>query len=63
MELTLILPGTRPYPARSTPDSASPPVDARNGKVRVWAYFDNPDGLLRPGMAITVHSDIGGVTP
>lgn len=63
IRLTLILPGESTYPVTATPHSASPTVDADRGTVRVWAFFDNPDGLLRPGMAVTVHSNIEGINP
>jgi macrolide-specific efflux system membrane fusion protein len=28
----------------------APEIDPVNGQVRVWAEFDNPDLLLRPGL-------------
>ncbi|MEM6974118.1 MAG: efflux RND transporter periplasmic adaptor subunit [Pseudomonadota bacterium] len=57
--LSLILPGDRRFGATATPDRASPIVDAANGTVTVRATFENPDRLLRPGMAVTVLSEIG----
>ncbi len=35
----------------------SPEVNAVNGQVRVWAEFDNPDGVVRPGLraTMTIH--------
>jgi membrane fusion protein (multidrug efflux system) len=60
IRVNLVLPGERRYPATATPHTASPTVDPERGTVRVWAFFDNPDGLLRPGMAVTVHSTVEG---
>ncbi|MEM0990513.1 MAG: efflux RND transporter periplasmic adaptor subunit [Pseudomonadota bacterium] len=57
--LSLSLPGDRDYPATATPHAASPTVDPQTGTVTVWAVFPNPDGLLRPGMRVTVLSSIG----
>lgn len=58
IRLSLILPGDRAYPLTATPHKASATVDAETGAVTVWASFPNPDGLLRPGMAVTVLSDV-----
>ncbi|MEO0679162.1 MAG: efflux RND transporter periplasmic adaptor subunit [Pseudomonadota bacterium] len=58
IRVELALPGGRTYPIDSAPHTAGPTVDADTGTVRVWAYFDNPDRLLRPGMAVTVRSHV-----
>ncbi|MEM6488185.1 MAG: efflux RND transporter periplasmic adaptor subunit [Pseudomonadota bacterium] len=63
IRLRLVLPGERAYPATAVPSKASPTVDPSTGTVTVWASFPNPDGLLRPGMAVTVLSDVSGETP
>ncbi|MEO0761064.1 MAG: efflux RND transporter periplasmic adaptor subunit [Pseudomonadota bacterium] len=60
IRVTLVLPGGHPFPAVSTPRKASPVVDPGTGTVTVWASFANPDGLLRPGMAVTVMSEVEG---
>ena len=35
----------------------SPEIDPVNNQVRVWAEFDNPDLLLRPGMRVSMTID------
>lgn len=59
IRVRLRLPGGEVYPTTATPHGASPVVEADSGTVTVWARFDNADGLLRPGMAVTVLSEIG----
>ena len=59
IRLRLRLPGARDYPAEAAPHAASAEVDELTGTVTVWAYFPNPDALLRPGMAVTVLSREG----
>lgn len=63
IRVELVLPGGAGYPGEATPHTASPTVDPATGTVRVWVRFDNPDRLLRPGMAVTVHSTIQGTSP
>ncbi|MEM6440971.1 MAG: efflux RND transporter periplasmic adaptor subunit [Pseudomonadota bacterium] len=58
IRVELSLPGDRLHALAATPHTASPTVDAETGAVRVWAVFDNPDRLLRPGMAVTVRSHV-----
>ncbi|MEM1312906.1 MAG: efflux RND transporter periplasmic adaptor subunit [Pseudomonadota bacterium] len=58
LRVELSLPGGALHPRAATPHTASPTVDAETGAVRVWAVFDNPDRLLRPGMAVTVRSHL-----
>lgn len=58
IRLSLRLPGDALYAHEAIPHTASPTVDPNTGAVRVWARFDNPDRLLRPGMAVTVFSDL-----
>lgn len=55
----LRLPGDRNYPGEATPHAASAEVDVETGTVTVWARFPNPDALLRPGMVVTILSEIG----
>ncbi|MEQ8898572.1 MAG: efflux RND transporter periplasmic adaptor subunit [Roseovarius sp.] len=58
VRVQLRLPGDRVYPGEATPHATSAEVDAETGTVTVWARFPNPDALLRPGMVVTVLSDI-----
>ncbi|KZY34113.1 efflux transporter periplasmic adaptor subunit [Roseovarius sp. HI0049] len=58
IRVQLRLPGDRVYPGEATPHATSAEVDAETGTVTVWARFPNPDALLRPGMGVTVLSDI-----
>ncbi|MEM9782898.1 MAG: efflux RND transporter periplasmic adaptor subunit [Pseudomonadota bacterium] len=62
IRLSLILPGGQAFGGTATPRMASPVVDPETGTVTVWARFDNADGLLRPGMQVTVQSRIIGET-
>ncbi len=57
VRVTLRLPGDRIYPLTATPYAASAEIDPETGAVTVWASFDNPDALLRPGMGVTVISE------
>ncbi|MEM6461456.1 MAG: efflux RND transporter periplasmic adaptor subunit [Pseudomonadota bacterium] len=58
IRISLVLPGNRQYAVEATPEAASPQVDPQTGTVTVWASFPNPDALLRPGMRLTVLSDV-----
>lgn len=58
IEITITLPGGRPYPHTAQPDYASAEVDPSDGTVTVRAEMANPGGILRPGMAVTVFSHI-----
>lgn len=60
IRVSLEMPGGAAYPVHATPRSASPVVEAVTGTVTVWASFPNPDGVLRPGMRVTVWSEIQG---
>lgn len=62
IRVTLVLPGEHRYAQAATPHAASPTVNPETGTVRVWAFFDNPEGLLRPGMVVTVQSDVQRAT-
>lgn len=57
--LRLLLPNGETYPHRAKPDFATAVVDPADGAVTVWAAVANPDGLLRPGLDVTVISEIG----
>ncbi len=59
--LQLVLPDGEVYPHGSAPDFASATVDPDTGALTIWAPFDNPDAILRPGMRLTVLSTIRGI--
>ena len=44
------------YAHAAQPSFAEATVDPATGMLRVWAEFQNPDGVLRPGMSVRVHS-------
>lgn len=58
IRLTVQLPDGRMLDGTATPRGASPVVDPETGAFTVWAAFDNPDALLRPGMKVSVRSVI-----
>lgn len=45
------------------PGGTSVRVDPDTGTLDVWADIPNPDGVLRPGMTLTVRSTVGGAPP
>ena len=58
MTLRLVLPNGQTYPLTSRPEFASADVSPETGMLSVWASFDNPDLILRPGMAVGILSTI-----
>ena len=58
VRLDLVLPGGPVLAEDITPYATSVRLNSDNGKVLVWAEVPNPDGALRPGMRLTVHSEI-----
>ncbi len=58
IKLTIRMPGGRTYPHKARPDFASTSVDPSDGTLTVWAAFRNPGAVLRPGMSVTVLSEI-----
>ncbi len=58
IQLTVRLPGGEVYPHPAKPDFASATIDAETGLLTVWAAIPNPKGLLRPGLAVSVTSEI-----
>lgn len=58
ISLSLLLPRDGLYPHKAVPLAASAEVDEASGAVTVWARFPNPDALIRPGMRVTVLSNI-----
>ncbi|MEM7060977.1 MAG: efflux RND transporter periplasmic adaptor subunit [Pseudomonadota bacterium] len=60
ISLTILLPDGQSYPHRAEPGFASPTVDTLNGTLTVWARVQNPDAVLRPGLSVTVISEVAG---
>ncbi|MEM9321045.1 MAG: efflux RND transporter periplasmic adaptor subunit [Pseudomonadota bacterium] len=58
VRLDLVLPGGPVLAEDITPQATSVRLNSDNGTVLVWAEVPNPDGTLRPGMRLTVHSEI-----
>ncbi len=58
ISLTVLLPGGQAYPQEAKPDFASASIDPSDGSLTVWTSVPNPNAILRPGMAVTVLSDI-----
>ena len=58
LEVTAVIGDGRVYGHRGYPRLASTDVDPASGALTVWAVFANPDGLLRPGMAVQVMSRV-----
>ncbi len=56
--LTLLIVDGQRYALPSQPAFASADVSPETGMLSVWARFDNPDLVLRPGMAVRVQSTI-----
>lgn len=56
IEITIELPNGIFYPHASRPERAAATVDPDDGALTVRAPIANPDAVLRPGMALTVHS-------
>ena len=54
--LTVKVSDTWDYPRIISPLDISGIVDYASGNITIWAELDNPDGLLRPGMRVTVLS-------
>lgn len=48
--ITVDLPGRKDFSLAGRVVFVSPEIDPVNGQVRVWAEFDNPELLLRPGL-------------
>lgn len=46
------------YPVTSTPSRVGSTVNPETGRITIWAEFANPDHLLRPGMRVTVTSEL-----
>ncbi|MEM6678680.1 MAG: efflux RND transporter periplasmic adaptor subunit [Pseudomonadota bacterium] len=58
LSLTLTLPGGKAYPHPGRPLFESVTLDAASGALTTWGRFPNPDGVLVPGLAVTVTSTL-----
>ena len=56
--LELVLPNGQAYPSTARPRFTDATVDPETGDLTLWAHFDNPNWILRPGMRLTVLSNI-----
>ncbi len=56
--LRLVLPNGQTYPLTAQPRFTDATIDPESGELTIWARFDNPNLILRPGMQLTVLSDI-----
>lgn len=56
--LTLKLSETWVYDHKAIPKSASTSVDPATGEMTIWAEVPNPDQILRPGLRVTVLSNL-----
>ncbi|WP_158412817.1 efflux RND transporter periplasmic adaptor subunit [Hyphomicrobium nitrativorans] len=60
VSLTLVLPSGENYSHRGRPYFESAEIDRDSGMLTTWAEFPNPDGILVPGLAVKVLSEIHG---
>ena len=58
VSLTLVLPSGETYSHRGRPYFESAEIDNDSGMLTTWAEFPNPDGILVPGLAVKVLSQI-----
>lgn len=56
--LTLILPSGTTYAHHGKPKFESAEIDRETGDLTTWAEFPNPDGVLVPGLAVKIVSEI-----
>ncbi len=54
----LILPSGSTYPHLGKPKFESGEVDRDTGELTTWAEFQNPDGILMPGLSVNIRSEI-----
>lgn len=57
--LTLELPDGAMYSEEGRPRFESASIDPATGMLTTWAEFDNPNGVLVPGLPARVHASIG----
>lgn len=58
LNIRLMLTDTLIYPIPSKPTHASSILNEDKGTVTLWAEFDNPQHILRPGMRVRVLTEI-----
>lgn len=58
VRLALVLPNGEVYSLAARPEFASAAISPETGTLTVRARFDNPDLILRPGMAVRIVSTI-----
>lgn len=56
--LRLVLPGGAPYAHAGVPRFESARIEAASGTLTTWALFPNPEGVLVPGLPVTVRSTL-----
>ena len=56
--LELVLPNGQAYPSTARPRFTDTTIDPETGDLTLWAHFDNPNWILRPGMRLKVLSTI-----
>ena len=61
VSIRLVLGGELEYPLTSKPDRVSSTVDPETGRITLWSEFRNPESILRPGMRVSVLSEIDEV--
>lgn len=59
IELELVLPDGSIYHHPGQPGFESARIEAGTGMLTTWATFPNPEGVLVPGLEVTVLSSIG----
>ena len=58
LDVRLVLPDGSAYPHVGRPRFESARIDPATGMLTSWGEFANPDGVLVPGLAVTVLSDV-----
>lgn len=56
--LSLVLPGGKQYPYEGKLVSGGYIFDNKSQKIQVWGEFPNPERFLRPGLKVTVQSNL-----
>lgn len=59
LTLRFILPGGTIYPEVGRPQFENATIDPASDTVTSWGVVDNPDGVLIPGLTVTVVSQVG----
>lgn len=60
IKLSLRLPSGEIYPHPGSPKFESAQLDEMTGMLTTWGEFPNPEGVLVPGLDVTVLSSIPG---